>query len=165
MMSSSRLFFTADTHFNHAIIITYCKRPFADAREMDEVMIRNWNAEVRPEDTVIHAGDVGFGLAGLSCVQRLNGRKILIRGNHDYRHKLRILKQVGFEFVYDDAHVFRFPEFGNVEFLVSHYPIDVPDRIPCLCGHVHDRWKKSGKWLNVGVDVHNFTPMRADFVG
>jgi calcineurin-like phosphoesterase family protein len=132
---------------------------------MNETIIQNWNSVVGADDTVIHAGDVGFGLAGLNCVRRLNGRKILIRGNHDYRHKRHILEQVGFEFVYDDAHLFRFPEFGGVQFLVSHYPLDVPDRIPCFCGHVHNRWERRGKWVNVGVDVHNFTPMLVKFVG
>ena len=46
------IFFTADTHFGHNNVIRFCDRPFSSAAEMDEVMIRNWNARVTGGDTV-----------------------------------------------------------------------------------------------------------------
>ena len=46
------VFFTSDTHFNHANIIKYCKRPFASVEEMNGEMISRWNKVVRPRDTV-----------------------------------------------------------------------------------------------------------------
>jgi hypothetical protein len=37
-------FLISDTHFGHAAIIRMCQRPFSDVREMDGMMIANWNA-------------------------------------------------------------------------------------------------------------------------
>jgi calcineurin-like phosphoesterase family protein len=55
---------------------------------MDEVLIANWNAVVRPDDLVYHLGDFAFGLGDAARVQsifqRLNGRKRLVLGNHDF---------------------------------------------------------------------------------
>ena len=54
------IFFTADTHFGHNNVIRFCNRPFSSAAEMDEVMIRNWNARVTGGDTVYILGDMFF---------------------------------------------------------------------------------------------------------
>ena len=53
--------FTADTHFNHANIIRYCRRPFGSVREMNEALVSNWNRVVAEDDVVYHLGDFGFG--------------------------------------------------------------------------------------------------------
>ena len=53
-LDKDHLFFTSDTHFHHANIIRFCNRPFRDVEEMDEILIRNWNEVVGPEDTVFH---------------------------------------------------------------------------------------------------------------
>jgi calcineurin-like phosphoesterase family protein len=58
-------------------------RPFDSVEEMDETMVANWNAVVGPRDTVYHLGDVVIPRASLKILDRLNGRKILVRGNHD----------------------------------------------------------------------------------
>lgn len=84
--SSESLFFTADTHFGHKNIIRYCNRPFGSSEEMDEALVRNWNATVPPDATVFHLGD--FALDSKKrwreLLGRLNGReKYLIIGNHD----------------------------------------------------------------------------------
>jgi calcineurin-like phosphoesterase family protein len=81
-----RTFFTSDTHFGHENIIKYCKRPFANAKEMDKVLVQNWNKVVGPDDLVYHLGDfaVGGGPAG-PYLDQLNGKIILIHGNHDER--------------------------------------------------------------------------------
>lgn len=55
--------FTSDTHFDHANVIEYCKRPFSNVEEMNEAMIRNWNKRVMPEDTIFHLGDFHLGSA------------------------------------------------------------------------------------------------------
>lgn len=79
------VFFTSDTHFGHNNIIRYCDRPFADADEMDEALVANWNAAVKPTDTVWHLGDVA--LCSVSRLREildcLNGNIHLVIGNHE----------------------------------------------------------------------------------
>jgi calcineurin-like phosphoesterase family protein len=82
-------FVTADTHFGHSKSLSFIQpdgsplRPFDSVEEMDETMVANWNAVVGPRDTVYHLGDVVIPRASLKILDRLNGRKILVRGNHD----------------------------------------------------------------------------------
>jgi len=56
-----------------------------------ERLTRNWNAVVRTDDTVVIAGDISWAqnltdaLPDLEYIDNvLNGRKIIIKGNHDY---------------------------------------------------------------------------------
>ena len=81
------IYFIADTHFNHENIIKYCNRPFKNTYKMNEYIIQKWNSVVKKDDTVYHLGDVGFGSLQevKSLVERLNGTKILIKGNHDLK--------------------------------------------------------------------------------
>ena len=58
-------------------------RPWDTAAEMDEAMIKAWNDRVQPNDTVYHLGDVVINRKALKTLLRLNGRKVLIKGNHD----------------------------------------------------------------------------------
>ncbi|MBX3531582.1 MAG: hypothetical protein KF849_13310 [Rhizobiaceae bacterium] len=89
-MSFTQKFYTADTHFGHQLMLAdvATARPFPHVRAMDEALIDNWNAVVRPGDLVYHLGDFAFGLGDAARVRhifdRLNGRKRLILGNHDF---------------------------------------------------------------------------------
>jgi len=83
-------FLTSDTHFGHAGVCKFTEadgvtkiRPWTDPDEMDEEMIKRWNATVRPNDKVYHLGDVVINRKALKTLARLNGDKVLIRGNHD----------------------------------------------------------------------------------
>ena len=58
-------------------------RPFSSAEEMDEIMVARWNERVRPNDKVYHLGDVVINRKCLTTLKRLNGDKVLIKGNHD----------------------------------------------------------------------------------
>jgi calcineurin-like phosphoesterase family protein len=58
-------------------------RPWDDPQEMDEFMVEAWNERVRPNDKVYHLGDVVINRKSLGIMSRLNGDKVLIRGNHD----------------------------------------------------------------------------------
>ena len=80
----------SDTHFGHEKTCTVFKRedgsplrPFSSAEEMDEYMVKAWNERVRPRDKVYHLGDVVINRKFLPVLGRLNGDKVLIRGNHD----------------------------------------------------------------------------------
>lgn len=83
------VFLTSDTHFGHKNICKFTNydgspvRPWDDADEMDEEMVKRWNETVGPKDKVYHLGDVVINRKNLSILDRLNGDKVLIRGNHD----------------------------------------------------------------------------------
>ena len=84
------VFLISDTHFGHEKTCTVFKRkdgtplrPFSCAEEMDEFMVKAWNERVRPNDKVYHLGDVVINRKFLNILGRLNGDKVLVRGNHD----------------------------------------------------------------------------------
>jgi calcineurin-like phosphoesterase family protein len=99
------VFLVSDTHFGHAGVCRFTRndgvtklRPWDDPDEMDEAMIAAWNDRVRPNDKVYHLGDVVINRKALKTLARLNGDKVLIRGNHDifrddeYREYFRELR-------------------------------------------------------------------------
>jgi len=77
--------FTSDLHLNHSNIIKFCNRPFISVEEMNKTIIDNWNSVINKNDTVFLLGDVVFGGYDIwnYFMERLNGLKILIAGNHD----------------------------------------------------------------------------------
>ena len=84
------VFLVSDTHFGHAGVCRFTRndgvtklRPWDSAEEMDEAMVAAWNDRVRPNDKVYHLGDVVINRKALPILNRLNGDKVLIRGNHD----------------------------------------------------------------------------------
>ena len=99
------VFLVSDTHFGHAGVCRFTRndgvtklRPWDNADEMDEFMVEAWNERVRPTDKVYHLGDVVMSRRSLAIMRRLNGDKVLIRGNHDifkdtdYREHFRELR-------------------------------------------------------------------------
>ena len=99
------IWLVSDTHFGHAGVCHFTRddgvtklRPWTDPDEMDEEMVRRWNERVRPKDKVYHLGDVVINRKALKTMSRLNGDKVLIRGNHDifrdeeYREYFRELR-------------------------------------------------------------------------
>lgn len=78
----------SDLHFGHVNVIKYSNRPFNDVDEMNKELIKKWNNVVGKDDLVYVLGD--FTLFHRldkikEYTQALNGRKILIMGNHDTR--------------------------------------------------------------------------------
>ena len=99
------VFLVSDTHFGHMGVCRFTRndgvtklRPWDSPEEMDEAMIRAWNERVKPTDKVYHLGDVIINRRAFSTLARLNGDKVLIRGNHDifrddeYRQYFRELR-------------------------------------------------------------------------
>jgi calcineurin-like phosphoesterase family protein len=99
------VFLVSDTHFGHLGVCKFTRndgvtklRPWTDPAEMDEAMVKAWNERVKPTDKVYHLGDVVINRKALSIMHRLNGDKVLIRGNHDifkdddYREHFRELR-------------------------------------------------------------------------
>jgi calcineurin-like phosphoesterase family protein len=174
-------FVISDTHFGHTNSWEKFKlpcgaplRPFTSNEEMDETMIERWNAKVKPTDTVYHLGDVVINQKHLHLVSRLNGRKILIRGNHDI-FKDKQYAEVGFEQIHG-VRVF------VDKFILSHIPLHpecVTERFKVnVHGHLHANeimgWWKHGyaedtempdpRYLCVSVEHTNYEPLHFDEV-
>jgi calcineurin-like phosphoesterase family protein len=83
------VFLVSDTHFGHTGVCRFTRndgeklRPWTDPDEMDEAMVKAWNERVKTTDKVYHLGDVVINRKALKILHRLNGDKVLIRGNHD----------------------------------------------------------------------------------
>lgn len=159
-MAFERIWFIGDTHFCHRNIIKYCGRPFDSIEKMNEALISNWNKVVKRDDRVFMLGD--FALCGKDKIvefgQQLNGRKILILGNHDGA-SLSTYYNAGFEMVS------RFPLFWH-DFILSHEPI--PEcQYPNIHGHLHQKDVEDCEdfargvypYINVSADKINFTPI------
>jgi len=156
-----KTFLTSDLHFNHVNILKYCNRPYSDVGEMQEMLIHNWNSVVEEGDIVYNLGDLSLRSAKhkdwyKQILQRLNGRHILILGNHDYMKPYQYL-ECGIESVHTSLIV--------KDILLAHNPAiatAIPKDMMMFCGHIHDTFKKltsPKKILNVGVDVQDYKPI------
>jgi calcineurin-like phosphoesterase family protein len=138
---------------------------------MNKSLTENWNSVITPEDTVYHLGDFAFG--GISkYLPYLNGNIILIRGNHDRNSDIKGCGLV----IHQQLDI----EYGGYKFKMNHRPVYPPNtadpfhdaevRTPInlddydyiLCGHIHEKWVRNGKNINVGCDVWDYKPVSFD---
>ena len=173
----SKTFLISDTHFGHQGSCEFLRndgvtkmRPWDNADEMNEALIDNWNKVVGKDDRVYHCGDVVIARRYLDLVlPRLNGRKVLIKGNHD------IFKLGDYLPHFDDIRGSH--KLDN--FIISHIPIH-PESLARWCsgnihGHTHNNLvMKDGydedrnfcansvvdeRYINVCVENINYTPI------
>jgi calcineurin-like phosphoesterase family protein len=164
-------FFISDPHFFHKKIIEYCHRPFSSVEEMNEAMIENYNKVVKSSDHVLWCGDSFFGGNEKSrkIMDRLNGKKSLVLGNHDsspYNMASR-----GFEMVVNEIYL----RIAGRNVTICHYdqwkfrspwdnryqelrPTIGPDEI-LIHGHTHQKTPLLLNQVNVGVDAWKFAPV------
>ena len=153
----------SDTHLFHARIIEYCQRPFSTVEEMNQVIMKNWNQVIARDDIVYVLGDFCFGNKEKlkEVVSQLNGRKILILGNHDKLTKGAYL-EAGFETVS------KCPMIVDADFILSHQPIQGDlGKFYNIHGHRHklpNEAQFSPRHFDIGVDDHNFFPHNLDTV-
>ncbi len=147
------LFLISDTHFSHANIIKYCSRPFTDVEEMNWTIVDRWNTIVKPSDHVYHLGDVAIRREALKIVKALNGHKRLLFGNHDI-YDYKSYTEVGFK------------KLAGIRvldgILMTHIPVhpDSQGRFKAnVHGHVHEKSYPDPFYINVSVEVINYTPI------
>ena len=156
------IFYTADLHFHYKPFLP--GRPFSSVEEMDEAIIRLWNETVTDRDTVYVVGDVGYngGYVPGDALGRLQGRKHLIRGNHDtgFENAPKLFDY--FETVTDFNEI----DDGETHILLCHYPILYRKRGYMIHGHLHqargpeyDILRQMPRMLNAGVDVNFYRPV------
>lgn len=113
-----RIFFFSDPHFGHKNILKYCPRPYADLVEMERELVKNYNETVGPNDVCYWLGDCFFcgTLKATEIMKKLNGYKILIRGNHDWSAEK--MKKVGFDEVHDKGEIW----IDGTHINLCHFP-------------------------------------------
>ena len=156
-------YFTADLHFLHRAIIGYCGRPFKNYNEMHDTLIINWNATVKPEDTVYVVGDFAMSRNAdkvESIIQQLNGKKILILGNHDYLKPFTYI-DIGFWSVHTSLSMKMRTTYlpSTYDVVLNHDPAVkciIPDDSIFIHGHIHNLYKSIPEKRVVCVSVENW---------
>jgi len=155
----SKTFLTSDTHYGHKNILTFLRgdgkllREFSSVEEMDETLVSNWNKVVSKDDKVYHLGDVCFTATKLhEIMPRLNGTKVLIKGNHDN------LKMSAYMQYFKDVRAYHVLD----KMLLSHIPVHLGSLERWgvnIHGHLHSNVIPDVRYINVSVEQTNFTPV------
>lgn len=161
-MSQHEKWFISDTHFFHNNIIKYCDRPFSNVDEMNEVLIKNWNSVVGQNDYVYHLGDWFIGgndHERNEILYALNGKIRFIVGNHDEA----LLKSKSSLNRFEK--VMYWKGFAEGNFTATHVPHELKrlrDGAFNVHGHVHNFLEEDLHYINVCVEMRNYTPVHMD---
>lgn len=152
-----KTYFIADTHFGDSAILRYENRPFENVSHMDNELISRWNSVVSDEDCVYVLGDFGADGYETEVISALNGKKYLIKGNHDVKSN-DYYRKAGFEEVYDH------PIILDNFWILSHDAVYVNINMPYanLFGHVHNSpvvKDYSDQHFCVSVERIDYTPV------
>lgn len=170
------LFFTGDLHLEHDKEFLYKPRGFDNIDDHDETIIKNWNELVSLDDEVIVVGDIMMGpnrTRGLEKLNRLNGKIIIYRGNHDTDTKIDdYAKHCPNVHIGGDRHQIYSDviKVGKWRFYLCHWPTILGDfnfvkpnhRHFSLHGHTHSKDKFQFLQYccyNVSLDAHNNRPV------
>jgi calcineurin-like phosphoesterase family protein len=168
----ANIFFASDHHFHHANILTFNRddgtplRKFADIDHMNEHIVNRHNSVVQPNDKVYFLGDVVMSKksSALSILARMNGEKILIKGNHDQCSA--------------EAYLAYFKDIrGSHQFdgmILTHIPIH-PESLARwglnVHGHLHANVVKlplaqipDSRYFNVSMEQIDYTPISLEEV-
>jgi len=166
----SKTWITADQHFGHGNLLTFQDRTggyfrgdrFSSVEEMDAAMISAWNETVSSGDKVYQLGDFAMTTNRsrmIDLASRLNGRKILIRGNHD-RAKLSVYSEC-FRDV-RATHLLATGRSDVTHLLLSHVPIH-PNSLRSgwvnIHGHTHHKGSPDGPFFSACVELHDYKPI------
>ena len=171
------IYITSDLHFNHDKFFCYIPRGFKSVEEMNNAIVKRWNAVITDEDDVYILGDLMLNDidGGMELLKSLNGRLHIIFGNHDtgarqelYKKARNVVEICGY------ATVIKYKKYV---FYLSHYPTltsnhdvdkSLKARVINLCGHSHteDKFADMDKGLiyHCEMDAHNCEPVLLDDV-
>lgn len=168
----SNIFFASDHHFHHKNILTFKNsdgtplRVFDDVDHMNEHMVYCHNRVVKPSDKVYFLGDVSMSrnAKGLEILGRMNGEKVLVKGNHDLctpKQYLDYFKDIRGSHQFD-------------KMILTHIPIH-PESLARwglnVHGHLHNNVVKLNlaqipdhRYFNVSMERIDFTPISLEEV-
>ena len=152
----SNVYIIADLHLGHRNMAIH--RGFKDEEEQDALIISNWNKTVNKKDTVWILGDITMEKkVHYSLLDRLNGIKKVVLGNHDLpQHSAELLNYVN-------------SVSGCVDykgFILSHIPVHESELIRYhgnIHGHVHENSLNDSRYINVSCEATNYTPIPFPF--
>lgn len=160
------VYLSADLHLGHEAIIRLCKRPFSSVPDMNRTIIQNINSRVHKGDVLYLCGDLTHRIPveeANELISRLNGDKVLIRGNHDKGYDPALFREI-FDFTQFS--------FAGVRFAAMHYPmVEWPGSFRGsvhVHGHQHNgpeynvEQRNAGiRRYDVGLDANGFFPVSA----
>jgi len=158
------VFVAADHHFSHKNVIRFDGRPFSNVEEMNLALVERHNSVVKPDDTVYFLGDVSFDKKlAADQVTMLNGKKILLAGNHDD------LKNSAFIDAFDEVHKYLRRRLFGKDVIFFHYPIYDWDKkfhgSFHLHGHVHGKPTGiGGRISDVWLGNNDYFPINLEFL-
>lgn len=160
----SNIFLASDHHLGHTNILTFRKndgsllREFSSIEEHDEHIISMHNSVVAKGDKTYFLGDVGFSTKILPLLARMNGEKILVKGNHD---KLKLSQYLPYFKDIRGSH-----QFDGL--LLTHIPVH-PGSLSRwkanVHGHLHSNVVEVSqgvpdtRYFNVSMECINYTPI------
>lgn len=114
----------SDFHWHHKNIMKFCPETrghYRDVAHMNQDMIDQWNSMVAPEDLVYMLGDIAFcsGFEASTIMSKLQGRKILVMGNHD----TKTVKDKNFCREFEEIHNYLEVNYAGTKICMFHYPI------------------------------------------
>ena len=152
------IWITSDLHFSHKNIMKYSPtyRQFQDVDAMNEGIVAAWNNDVQPEDTVYILGDVAFCSAtkAVDFLTRMNGKKILIEGNHD----VKLVKDETFRSCFEEIHKYHEITYNKTLICLFHFRIFEWNQCHRgsihLYGHAHGNGGETdNRSMDVGFDA------------
>ncbi len=168
-MGTTNVFLISDLHLGHVGVTQFLNqygnklRPWDNIEDMDEALISNWNSVVTNKSKVYVLGDVVINRKHFHKLSRLNGEKVLIKGNHD------IFRLEEYTPYFKDVRAYHV--LANI--ICSHIPIH-PDSKGRFRGNVHghlhsnnvmlDKNRKDPWYFNVSVEQINYTPIPLEAV-
>jgi calcineurin-like phosphoesterase family protein len=163
------IWFISDTHFFHDNILKFVGsdgvriRPeFSTVDEMNWAMVERWNSVVKPQDKVWHLGDVAFKTTAKAAelanlLRKLHGHKRMLVGNHDNLKSPALMNN------FEKIELWK--GFKDEGFTCSHIPLrldSLRDGTVNVHGHTHQNRMKEPGYVNVCVEVRNYTPIHLD---
>ena len=168
----ARVFFTSDLHFGHKNLCLGLRG--MSAEESDQLIINNWNKVVTKRDLVYVLGDITMENQNdiPKYLSKLNGRIVLIGGNHDTKQCCDVYRKLGITVM----GCLKYKGFICTHIPVHPYELEQEDR-QLLRGNIHGHVHKSGTidgeeyapktdygplYYNVNIELHNYTPIAFD---
>lgn len=156
-------FLVSDTHWGHHGVCKFLRadgtklRPWDNPNDMDEAMVEYWNETVRPNDKVYHLGDVVINRRALPTLAKLNGDKVLIKGNHD------IFRLHEYTPYFRDIRAYHHMD----KFIMSHIPVHESQKGRWrgnIHGHLHANQLDDAWYTCVSVEQTNYRPISFDVI-